>query len=998
MSFDELRNKLASKQGKTFWKSLDQVAETEEFKKFLADEFPGEISPDESPENRRHFLKIMGASLLMGGLAHCKPVAAETIVPYVKAPEYIIPGKPSFFATGMVLSGTVTGLLVESHMGRPTKIEGNPDHPDSLGATNPFSQASVLGLYDPDRAKFVKNNGQKSNWKNFTKEISETLLKQSESNGDGLRILTEAISSPTLARQIDELLKKYPKAKWYQYDPINDDHALQAADAVFGKRVTPLYAVKKADIVVSFGADFMSHFPGSLRYAKDFMSRRRQPDKSKNLNRLYVAESQASSTGSVAEHRLAVSDLKNEALIINLAQQLGLSTSLSSPVVLSEKERAWVDALAKDLKISQGKSLLIAGREQSVGVHGLTYKLNELLGNAGKTVSYIESPIAKPAIHNEELTALTNDLNTNKVNLLIVLGGNPVYNAPANLQFKKAFLKAKKRVRLGLYEDETSTLSDWFIPETHYLENFSDAKASDGTVTMIQPLIAPLYDGKSAHELVAALTGFPDTKGYDVVRDTWRKQWDELSFGKKWQKALHLGLVTGTAHKKEPLKTTADVTSKHFYNRPDEALIVSIQPDHSVWDGRFVNNAWLQELPRMMTTLTWDNAILISPKLAEKEKLKNEDMIRLTSGERKFEGPVLVIPGQAENVLTIFLGYGRTNAGQVAEGVGFDAYPFTSTEMGPAKDVRLEKTGLTYKLAITQNHSLMEGRNLIRHASIEEFMQDSHFAHDAHHGPKGIATNMYPGYDYSEGYSWGMSINLNACTGCNACVVACQSENNIPTVGKKEILNGREMHWVRIDRYYEGDLDNPSIHHQPVMCMHCENAPCEPVCPVGATTHSNEGLNEMTYNRCVGTRYCANNCPYKVRKFNFFEYANKNTETLKMQRNPDVTVRSRGVMEKCTFCVQRINSARIESKKEKRKIHDGEIKTACQSSCPTEAIVFGDLNTKDSAVSKLKTSDLNYALLAELNTFPRLTYMAKVTNPNSALISNKKKTEEHHGH
>lgn len=992
----KIREKLAKLKGPLFWRSLDEVAETEEFTRFLKEEYPHGAAVSDSPSDRREFLKLMGASLVMAGLAGCKPRDMEKIFPYVTAPEEVLPGKPIFFATSMPFNGASAGLLVESHLGRPTKVEGNPQHPDSLGATSVFAQASVLGLYDPDRSKAIRNGENLSNWETFTSDLSRDLGTIKTADGEGLSILTETIVSPSLGAQIKRLLSEYPKAKWHQFEPVNQDSARQGAKLAFGEYADLVYDFKKADIVVSFDADFLTGMPGSLRHAHDFSLRRQTVagmglDKNAPvlpMNRFYQIESTPTTTGSTADHRLARRPSQISVLAAALALKLGIEIPLELRQELKGKDLSFIDTAAEDLQANPGKTIVLAGAGQPAAVHALTHAINEKLGNFGSTITIIEPVVVQASEQAASLRELAQDLDQGRVNLLVVLGGNPVYNAPSDLDFARKFQLAKRRIHLSLYEDETSLLSHWHIPQAHYLEAFSDGRASDGTISMAQPLIAPLYNGKTASEVLAAMLDEPAAKAYDIVRGYWESQWTGGGFDKTWRKALHEGLLKDSsfAAKKVTVKTSFSAAELKGLKTPDtKGFDVNFLPDPTVWDGRFANYGWLQELPKPMTTLTWDNAILISPSSAEKLSLKNEDVAVVEIAGRFVQGPIWITPGQAEDTVTLFLGYGRTRGGQVANNIGFDAYKLQTSEASSfIQGATVTGTGTKHRLAATQTHHSMEGRNLVRQASLSEFKKHPDFANAHHHGPTNV--NLYPKFAAKSEYAWGMAINLNACTGCNACVAACQSENNIPVVGKHEVLMGREMHWIRIDRYYEGDLDQPEIHHQPVMCMHCENAPCEPVCPFGATGHSDEGLNEMTYNRCGGTKYCANNCPYKVRRFNFLEYTERNSETLKMQRNPDVTVRVRGVMEKCTFCVQRINHARIDSKVEGRKIQDGDIRTACQSACPTNAIVFGDINDPESQVSKLKAAPLNYGLLTELNTFPRLTYLAKVTNPNPKLV------------
>lgn len=1000
----KLREKLAKLKGPLFWRSLDEAAETDEFKSFLKEEYPHGPALSDTPSDRREFLKLMGASLVMAGLAGCKPQDLEKIVPYVQAPEDVTPGKPIFFATAMPFNGASTGLLVESHLGRPTKVEGNPQHPDSLGATSLFHQASILGLYDPDRSKAIRNGDSLSTWQAFTADLADDLGKLKSAEGEGVYLLTEPVTSPSLAAQIQAFLKHYPKAVWYQHESVNRDNERAGIQRAAGQDASLIYDFTQADVIVSFDSDFMTDLPGSLRYAREFSLRRQviagtgldKKAAALPMNRFYQIEPTPTTTGSKADHRLARKASEVSAFAAALAAELGVSVPGGLTAKLSEKDTVLVKSMAADLKAAASKSLILTGQSQPAAVHALVLAMNEKLGSLGKTVTLIDAIDVKPALASEDLKSLTADLEAGKVKLLAVLGVNPVYDAPADLQFSKKYLLAERRIHLGLYDDETSLLSHWHIPQAHFLEVFSDGRASDGTLSFSQPLIAPLYEGKSLSEVLAAMLDEPAAKNYELVRGFWKEHpWTEGDFDKAWRRALHEGLVAGSAFKPKALSVKTAFSEndlKGIFPEAAQGLEINFRPDPTVWDGRFSNYGWLQELPKPITTLTWDNSLQISPATAEKLSLKNEDMAVLEIGGRFVQGPIWINPGQAEGTVTVHLGYGRSRAGKTGSGLGFDASAIRRSDaLHSIAGAKLTGIGTRHRLAATQLHHSMEGRAFVRHATLDEFQKHPDFAHHHAHGP--AHTSLYPKHPQKGDYAWGMAVNLNACTGCNACVAACQSENNIPVVGKHEVLMGREMHWIRIDRYYEGGTEEPEIHHQPVMCMHCENAPCEPVCPFGATGHSDEGLNEMTYNRCGGTKYCANNCPYKVRRFNFLEYTERNSETLKMQRNPDVTVRVRGVMEKCTFCVQRINHARIDAKVEGRKIGDGDVRTACQSACPTNAIVFGDILDPESQVSKLKAAPLNYGILTELNTFPRLTYLAKVSNPNPNLIE-----KASHGH
>lgn len=972
-----LRQRMSDLQGQSYWRGLEELADTQEFQDFMHREFPEDASVWNDGVSRRNFLKLMGASLALAGLSACTRQPEEKIVPYVQQPEQIVPGIPLFFATAMTLGGFATGVLAESHMGRPTKIEGNPEHPASLGATDAITQASVLTLYDPDRSQAITNLGNITSWSTFFETIRTAMAieKQRTNPGSGLRILTETVSSPTLAAQLQELLTEYPGAKWHQYEPASRDNVCEGARLAFGEVVHTYYRFDRADVVVSLDSDFLNSGPGAVRYARDFMSRRKLEDGSKTMNRLYVVESMLSNTGSVADHRLRVRPGEMTLIAMELATELGVSTGASAQTGPRSK---WIAAVARDLKKHSGGCVVVAGEAQPAEVHALAHAMNEALANFGKTVIHTEPVEPNPTNQLNSMRELVADMQAGKVSTLVILGGNPVFTAPADFRFGEALSKVGLRIHLNLYADETSNLCHWHVPETHFLESWSDARAYDGTATIVQPLIAPLYEGcKSVHEFLAAMVGRPDRKGYDIVRDFWKNQ-SAFNFEPFWRKSIHDGVIEGTTFHEKTVKVSLSGISAPS---APEGFEIMFRADPTIYDGRFANNGWLQELQKPLTTLTWDNAVLISPATAQKLDVNSQDVIEISLAGRNVEGPVFILPGHADDCATLHFGYGRTLAGKVGTGAGFNVYSIrTSKAPWCALGGKLTKTGRTKQLATTQLHHSMEGRALVRNAALEEYSKDPDFAKidpvDA-----GERESLYPDWQY-KGYAWGMAIDLNACTGCNACVVACVSENNIAVVGKDQVARGREMHWIRVDRYFGGDMDDPEVYHQPVLCQHCENAPCEVVCPVGATVHSSEGLNDMVYNRCVGTRYCSNNCPYKVRRFNFLLYSDLETASIKLQKNPDVTVRTRGVMEKCTYCVQRINHAKIESEKENRTVRDGEIQTACQQVCPSQAIVFGNINDPNSRVARLKADSRNYYLLGELNTRPRTTYLASVKNPN----------------
>jgi MoCo/4Fe-4S cofactor protein with predicted Tat translocation signal len=979
-----LRARLGRSAGARFWRSLEEAADTPAFREWLEREFPAGASEWHDARGRRDFLKLMAASMALAGLSGCGIAPpAEKILPYVRAPEEIIPGRPLFYATAHVLSGYATGIVVESHTGRPTKIEGNQLHPASFGATDCFAQAAILGMYDPDRSQTVRQAGRISTWELFVNAANLELEAQRATRGAGLRILTGAVTSPTLTWQLRELLAEFPAARWHAWEPLGRDNAREGARMAFGEPVESQLRIENAEVILALDADFLAFGPGAVRYAREF-ARRRRPESGAAMNRLYVAEPSPSLTGAMADHRLPLRAAEVSALARALATRLGIGEQQPLPEALRTHEQ-WIAAVARDLERTHGRSLVVAGETQPAEVHALVHAINAALGNAGRTVIHTE-PVDAAAAHNAaSLAALVEEMRAGQVEALLMLGGNPVYDAPADLGFAEALEGIRFRVHLSLYDDETSRLAHWHVPAAHPLESWSDARAYDGTATILQPLIAPLYGGKSAHELLAAFAARTTRAGHDIVREYWQTQFSAADFERRWRRALHDGIVEGTAAAERRI---APVAAYRPGGRPAlpppeprAGLEIVFRPDPSVYDGRFASNGWLQELPRPLTKITWENAALVSPADAERLGLREEDEVELELDGRKVAAPVVILPGQAPGSVAVHLGYGRTRAGRVGNGAGFSAYALRRwAALGAETGLVVRKTGRRHRLARTQSHHSMEGRPLALAATADEYRENPEVFHQQLHKPPAGLT-LYPAHPY-EGYSWGMAIDLTACIGCNACTIACQAENNIPIVGKREVARGREMHWIRVDRYFEGKLDAPDVYHQPVPCMHCENAPCEVVCPVAATAHSSEGLNDMVYNRCVGTRYCANNCPYKVRRFNFFQYTDRDTPSLKLGRNPNVTVRSRGVMEKCTYCVQRINSARITAEMEGRKIRDGEIQTACQAVCPAQAIIFGDINDPESRVSRLKAQARNYGLLDDINTRPRTTYLARLRNPN----------------
>jgi MoCo/4Fe-4S cofactor protein with predicted Tat translocation signal len=1037
-----ISEQLGTSHGRQYWRTLDELANTEAFQKLMRREFPSQADVWPDSFSRRQFLTLMGASLALAGLGGCsiKPAPLSKIVPYVQPPRDLVPGKPLFFATTMAFAGSAVGLLVESHMGRPTKIEGNPDHPASRGATSVFHQASILTLYDPDRSKSVTFRGRTRTWNEALAAIRASLEGQRPKKGAGVRILSEPILSPSLARTREAFMKAMPQAKWHTYEPIHSDSSLQATRQAFGQDLSYHYDFTKADVVLALDDDFLACRPADLRSVADFMSRRRVRGDAKqtDMNRLYVVETAVTNTGAKADHRLAMPVSQIEEIARLVGGKLGLAVG----EIGSSPHDKWASAVAADLKQHAGRCLVLAGERQPAAVHLLAHAINHNLGNFGKTVLMTDPIEHEPAERTAALRELYDDMQKGRVDLLIVLGTNPVYNVPSDFNFTEAIDRVPLRVHVGLYQDETARQCHWHLPEAHYLETWGDARTFDGTASLCQPLIEPLYGGRSILEIASFIATLQETPGDEIVRTHWREYWSSDKkrsadgFADFWKTALHDGLIHDTAF---PLKTVelkenwqANLKTKSRDTAASE-FEISYMADPTVYDGYFANNGWLQELPKPLTRLAWDNAALMSPATAKELGIELGEyahggehggyympVVELQVDGRTVRGPAWIMPGHADRAITVHLGYGRTFAGRVGgmpQGkrfnneviqdswglvhdsqnplVGFSAYKLrTSQNPWFASNLKITKTQDTYLLACTQGHQLMENRHVIRSASLSEFQKKPDFATEPlREEEKSQTRQAAPPLDFYEPYNydpptkkWGMVIDLTACVGCKACVVACQAENNIPVVGKTQVAAGREMHWLRVDRYISGPIDDPKeFHFQPVACMHCENAPCEYVCPVEATVHSAEGLNEMIYNRCVGTRFCSNNCPYKVRRFNFFHYGDFETPSLRLQYNPEVTVRSRGVMEKCSFCVQRIRQAEIDADRESRGIVDGEVVTACQAACPAQAIVFGDLNDPKSSVAQWAASPLNYGLLAELNTKPRTTYLAGLRNPNPEL-------------
>ena len=1010
------------RQSRTYWRSVERLLDSPALQQDAGRAVPGEEFPtgaSDSPEgvDRRTMLGIMGASFAMSGLVACRrPV--ETIVPYVDPPETVVPGVPRQFATTVSLGTSAYGVVVESHENRPTKVEGNALHPSSGGAADAWTQASVLGLYDPDRSHSVlerqaaavaaggedghgedENHGDESHgeeaggaatvsassWAAFETFWAEKAAEFDASGGAGLAVLLGAYSSPTVERLRQELTAKYPSLRLAVWEPIGDGNSFAGCELATGQRCRPVYDFETAQVIVSLEADFLGIESESVRHSRGFARGRRVESPSDEMNRLYAVESSLSITGSMADHRVRLESRRVASFAAAVAAALGVSAPAAGTLDAGDAEKARL--VAEDLRRVGANGLVLAGRSQPPEVHALALAINAALGALGTTVT-LSSLADADAGDAEQLAELVEAMTGGGIDTLFVLGGNPVYDAPADLDFAGALAGVPHVVHHGLYDDETAGASGWHLPAAHAFEAWGDARAADGTYSVAQPLIAPLFDGRSVIEILALLARGEAVAGAELVKETRRAQGGDDT-GVEWRRILHDGLEKDSAS--TALEGAAIDVSGLSLPTVGDGMELTFQPSRTTFDGRFANNGWLQEMPDSLTKITWDNAVLVSPATSAELDLETGDKVQLKLREASVEGTVFLMPGQADSSVAVVLGYGRTAAGRVGDGVGFDAYRLRH------KDGLYFDSGLTvervkgrYALSQTQEHWDMgeeQERYLVREATLEEYREghenlDKVFGLYRNLDPKKSHQLFPEPVSYEEGPQWGMTIDLSSCTGCNACVIACQSENNVPIVGPEQVAKGREMHWLRVDRYFVGDLDEPEVVFQPVPCMHCENAPCEQVCPVAATVHDDQGINAMVYNRCIGTRYCSNNCPYKVRRFNFFNYTKDTPELVKMAMNPDVTVRSRGVMEKCSFCLQRISAARIAAKHEDRPVADGEVQTACQQTCPSEAILFGDIRDPESQVVAQKGSDRDYVLLSQLNNRPRTSYEARMRNPN----------------
>ncbi len=922
------------------------------------DEFPPGASEWPDDFSRREFVRLMGASVALAGLTGCTRQVVDRIIPRPTSADTPLraPGETLSFATAIACEGYARGITVTARDGRPTKIEGNPDHPESLGATDAITQAAILSLYDPDRSSVPLRAGQPATWEMFQDAWTAQRSPLAAGHGAGFVLLTEPTTSPTLLREIHALQDLWPSTRWFQHAPLGN-HVHRGAQ--------PDFDFTQADVILTLGSDCFFHHPAALRYSRALATRRRRHDGQSHALRFYALEASPSVSGALADFRLPA-DPGRQRLVLNAVNRM--LRGEGAPTDLWALEESFVKALVPDLRAHAGRIACVAGPECDADLRDWAASLNRRFG--GRVASQLSSPRSDADPRSSgDLSAFSTALAHGDVTTVCILGTNPLYSAPADLDLAALLRRVPFVLHVGEYVDETAASAHWHLPESHFLETWSDLRAYDGSATIQQPLILPQTDSRSAAEIVHLLHDLPAADAYELVRATWQPA-ASGDFDSHWNRWVARGVVDEAPSQRAPVDGSENLPLLEVSDRP--TLTIEFRPDPNVLDGRFANNAWLQELPKPLTHLVWENAAHISAWLAATHGLSNGDLLACSANHRTIHAPVWITPAQADHTITLFLGYGRTNAGTVGSGIGYNAYHLRPSATPWQVTGSVEAVRKSHELVCTQGHFTMAGRDLARCATPEEAARPA--------APPPPLPSLYPEWRRDD-YAWGMVIDLSTCLGCNACVVACQAENNIPTVGRAQVARGREMHWIRIDRYVTGDPANPRFLVQPVPCMQCENAPCEVVCPVGATVHSSEGLNDMVYNRCVGTRYCSNNCPYKVRRFNFFDYRAARSSPTHLQENPDVTIRQRGVMEKCTYCVQRIDAARIAAETEQRRMRDGEVRTACQQVCPAEAIAFGDLNDPASKVAQRKSTPTNYALLGELNTRPRTTYLAAVRHP-----------------
>lgn len=983
---------------KSYWRSLEQKLNPEKYKNLNAREFPPNYFDVPKGVARRDFLGLLGASMALAGLTACSEKPVEPILPYTKNPEHMVVGNPLHYATAWSLRGVGTGLLVTAREGRPVKVEGNPEHPINKGVTGAFDQALTISLFDPKRGQRPRHGSFGAAWRTLREQLVTKGAEWAKDGGAGLRFLMEPSSSPLGGDLRQKILKRFPKAKFYAHGQLNHDNALDGAELAFGTALLPRYTLEDADVVVSLDADLLEPIPENLEATRGWGARRSELEK---LNRVYAIESRLSITGAAADQRLRLKPSEIEgfarALLAELSGSVaGLGGLSAQPGrALSDKERKWVQAIARDLAAHNGRSLVAVGETQPPVVHAIAYAINNALGNVGKTLHL------HPVLTHEPRSGVSSwypelkkDVDAGKVQALVITAWNPVFAAPSDVDVAGLIKKVPLSIYLGAHDDETGKLATWYLPSQHPLETWGDTRAVDGTTSLVQPLIRPLFDGQSEYDLLAAFLDAPEQTPYDQLRAFWSGKVGALGFDAKWETWLSTGIVDGQAVPAQtPSLNPAGLTAALAKPpAPSSGVELAFVPDYRVFDGRFADVTWLQEMPDPITKLTWDNAAMMSPGMAKKLGVDRESVIAITVNGRTLEAPVLPVPGYADDFIALPVGYGRevfhaevelggVLGNPVDGGKGFNAYALqTSAALGFVTGAQVAAANKTYDLALTQDHWTMEGREISFSQTLAEFKKEPAVEESRGPLPTLLAPVVY------EGFQWAMGVDTNRCTGCSACVVACVAENNIPVVGKHQIHRfNREMHWMRIDRYFAGDENDPEVINQPMMCQHCEAAPCEYVCPVNATTHSDEGLNEMVYNRCIGTRYCSNNCPYKVRRFNYLHWNGEMQPLEQMAMNPDVTVRARGVMEKCTYCVQRIERTRITARTEGRPIKDGEIVTACQQACPTHAISFGTLSDQNSETLAWHRDERRYDVLHQLNTRPRTAYLMRVTNPNPEL-------------
>lgn len=944
--------------GRRVWAGIEELSDDPQLRAFIEAEYPAVL--EFSTTARRQFLKLMGASFALAGLTGCEKSSFVAALPYVDQPESETIGLPRYYATAVLLDGYAQPVIATTHAGRPTKLEGNPDHPVTQGRSDAFMQSAVLQLYDPDRAAAPSRHGEPASWTDVESAIGTMREGWRADQGEGVRLLLGPTTSPTLLRQIDAFQKQLPRARIHIHTTTGIESRRAIMAAVYGQAVDLHYELANCDVIVALDEDFLGPGSGQVRNALGWsQSRRRFGDRPGN--RLFMAESVPSATGALADQRLIADARRMPALAEALAQALGVAGA--SRPEMTEAEAGWIVRVAGACKERTGRSLFVSGLSGGAATALWIARINQQLGNAGQTLK-LSAPIAGPA-GNGTLADLVSDINAGRVTSLIVLDCNPAYTGPGELEFGTAVERVHSSLHIGLQRDETGRRCEWQLPLAHALESWSDARAVDGTATILQPVISPFYDVRTAHQILAMLLGEPDPAPDAAVRETWQGSFGD-GFEARWKQALHDGFVAGAA----PFVTVSPVTAS-VPPSPSAAgdFDIVFRPDPTIWDGQFANVGWLQELPKTLTTVTWSNVIAVSPATAKRLAAANGDHVEVTVGKRRIKGPLWVTPGQAGNTIALYLGYGRTRAGRVGDGLGYDAYQVRPDAEPWLTQGSLRKLDTREVLPVTQLHHRMEGFDFAREVSPGEVKR----------APEQTLTDqssLYAAWPSSKN-AWGMVIDLDSCIGCNACVAACTAENNVPVVGPDQVRAGREMHWLRIARYYTGDIAEPRSFFEPVPCMHCEDAPCEMGCPVHATTHSPEGVNQMVYNRCIGTRTCSSYCPYKVRRFNFYDYRAPADSPTQAAHNPEVTVRSRGVMEKCTYCTQRIEAAHIAADKENRAIRDGEVVTACQQACPTRAIVFGDINDPHSEVARLKRNGRHYVLLEEQGTRPRTTYLAR---------------------